>query len=283
MLELGNVLMATYNAYVISGAYNGLPESTADYQGSSVDDDTAVSIIQNLLHGQAAGSTETARNASEAISMVQTFEDATNTISEKLAQMEELTEQATSGTYSQEELAEMQQELEGLAEEINGIIENTEYNGNKLFTADGKTISISIGNSSAIDIAAKDLSFDIEGLDLTTEEGAEAALAFIQETIEQTTNYSKYLDTQAERLGKATTIIEFDIESEMGVDLSDFDEDLAREVAGYAASKAVEDISILFQSQANVTPAITAQLLEYTGQDVGEEGIGGEDTSDEDD
>ena len=177
----------------------------------------------------------------------------------------------------------MQQELEGLAEEINDIVENTEYNGNKLFTADGKTISISIGNSSAIDIAAKDLSFDIEGLDLTTEEGAEAALAFIQETIEQTTNYSKYLDTQAERLGKATTIIEFDIESEMGVDLSGFDEDLAREVANYAASKVIEDMSILFQSQANVTPAIAARLLEYTGQDAGEEGIGGEDTSDEDD
>ena len=269
MLELGSILRTTYGAYVIGGAYNGVADST-----EVPDDDTAVATIQYLLRGQIDGSRHNAGYANEAVSMAQTFAEAATGIDEKLGRMEQLAEEAATGQYSQEQLAEMQQELEQLAEEINDIVENTEYNGNKLFSAEGETISISIGYGSTIDIIAKDLSFDIEGLDLTTD--AEGALAAIQSKVSQSDYYSEYINKQADRLESAIDLIEYEINNALGFEPDDFDTNIVERVASYAASQVLEDISVLLDTQANITPDRALQVLkdsieELTEQDSGED------------
>ena len=259
MLELGNIIKTGFAAWVINGAYNGIEDST-----KSPDDDAAVAVIRELLRGNIAGIRQSAHNANEAVSMMQMFTAAAATIGEKLGQMKELAEEAATGYCTDSEKADMQEEFEELAEEINDVVESTEYDGNKLFTANGETISVSIGNSSTIDIFSKDLSLDIDGLDLTAD--ADSALASIRGVIEDVSEYSEYISRQVARLEDAMAVIEFDMAGAMGLDSSGFDMNVARQVAGYAASKVLEDVSILFDVQANVIPKVAAGLLEYTGE-----------------
>ncbi|MFB0556222.1 MAG: hypothetical protein ACETWQ_23210 [Phycisphaerae bacterium] len=255
-MEFGNLIKVTYGVHVITGAYN----RTNNQPNAASDDDAAASVIQYLLHGKMSEGQESERYANEAISMTQRFADAAREIKEKLQMMEELAEKAV-GTGSKKKKEELQEEFEQLAGEINDIVENTEYNGNKLLSADGKTVSISIGNGSTIDVASKDLSVDIDGMDLTTD--AESALAAIQSIASESSYYSGYLEEQVSHLESMAGLIEFEIPNDMGIEADEnvFDMALAKEVAGCASSQTLEDVSVLFEAQANVEPSRALQLL----------------------
>ncbi len=253
-MELGNLTKVAYGVHVITGAYN----QTNKQPNASSDDNAAASVIQYLLHGKMSEGQENERYANEAISMMQRFAEAVSRIYEQLQKMKELAEKALR-TFSKKKLDKLQEEYKRLGVEINDIVENTEYNGNKLFSADGKTISISIGKASSIDIVSKDLSIDIDGLDLTTD--AEGALAAIQSIANQSSYYSGYLEELVSHLENMVGLIEFKIHNDMGIEADEFDMALAKEVAGYASSQTLEDVSVVFDAQANVEPNRAVQLL----------------------
>lgn len=258
-MELGNLTKVAYGVHVITGAYT----KTNNEPNAAASDDAAASVIQYLLHGKMSEGQENERYANEAISMMQRFAEAVSRVYERLQTMKELADKAIR-TFSKKKLDKLQEEYKRLGVEINDIVENTEYNGNKLFSADGKTISISIGKASSIDIVSKDLSIDsidIDGLDLTTD--AEGALAAIQSSASQSSYYSGYIEELVSHLENMVGLIEFKIHNDMGIEADEdlFDMALAKEVAGYASSQTLEDLSVVFDAQANVEPNRAVQLL----------------------
>lgn len=265
-MELGNLMRVAYGVHVITEAYT----KTNNEPNAASDNDAAVSVIQYLLHGKISEGQENERYVSEAISMAQEFADAALEINDKLQAMKKLAEKAVR-TGSNKQKEKLQEEFEQLAGEINDIVSSTEYNGNKLFSSDGKTISISIGNGSSIDVVSKDLSVDIDGLDLTTD--AEGALAAIQSSANQSSYYSGYLEDQVSHLKSMAGFVEFSIPNDLGIEANEdlFDMGFAKEVAGYASSQTVEDLSVLFEAQANVEPNRALQLLKDRIEELKEE------------
>ncbi|HUU17240.1 MAG TPA: hypothetical protein VMW72_08830 [Sedimentisphaerales bacterium] len=255
-MELGNLTEVGYGVPVITGAYN----QTNNQPNAASDDDAAASVIQYLLHGNISEGQKNERYANEAISVTQRFAEAVSRIYERIQKMRELVEKAVH-TFAKNKLDKLQEEFKRSADEINNIVENTEYNGNKLFSADGKTISIIIGKGSSIDIVSKDLSIDIDGLDLTTD--TEGALAAIQSSASESSYYSGYLEELVSHLENMVGLIEFKIHNDMGIeaDEDELDMSLAKEVAGYASSQTLEDVSVVFDAQANVEPNRAVQLL----------------------
>ncbi len=239
-MELGNVLKATYGAHVIVGAYNAAneaadkPSEVIDVADPFLPGDESMSVIQYLLHGKMAEGRQNKSYANEAIRL-QTQDSRLQTPDFTLVLC------LWSCVCS------------------NSLANSTEHNGNKLFTAEGETISISIGKNSAIDIFARDLTIDIEGLDLTTD--AEGALSAIQSKVSSADSYSGYLEDQVAHLQRAVNLIEFEVNNDLGVEVEDFDMGLAKEAAGYAASQTLSDFSALFDTQANVEPDRALQLL----------------------
>jgi flagellin-like hook-associated protein FlgL len=224
-----------------------------------------VAIIRDLLRGKTAAVRQNARDASTAVSVFQIFTDAADVIGSNLTRMKELAKKASSPDYSRVQVEEMQKEFEKLAKEINEIakstkIDSAEYDYNKLFTAEGKAVSISIGDGSRIDIFARDLSFDAAGLSLAADPAG--ALSEIEEAIEDLSEYNGYLTRQTARLEDATAVIELELESAMGVDLSEFDVDVGRQVAGNMKGEISENVSVLAYIQANLTPDRALQLLQ---------------------
>ena len=257
MFELGNVLKTDFSAWFTQGVYGATSEST-DY-----DYDIAESIIEGFLRGEIAVRRENASSASAAISMVQAFEDAVSSTSSLLAQMVELADEAANGSYTDDEREDMQEELEELGSELNDIVEAAEYDNNKLLSADGETISVSIGNGSTIDIAPRDLIFDAESLDLTTDEGAVEALSIIQAAIEDAGDYGDYLNGQVERLGNVESLIEFSIEDTMGTG-SMLERILTMQAALEAVNNIIQQMAVLLAVQANVTGDTALELLGST-------------------
>ncbi len=218
-----------------------------------------MATIRELLNGNIADVRLSAREASTAVSIIQIFANAVDSIAVKLAGMEELAEKASSPDYSQVQVEAMQTELQDLAKEINEIVKGTEYNYNKIFTAAGQAISIPIGDGSRVDIFAKDLSFTAQGLDLTTD--AKSALSNVKKAIKELSEYRTYLNRQAARVEDATATIEFKLQSAMGVGLDNFTPDFAIETAFHIASELSQDSSTALNMQANTEPSIALQLL----------------------
>ncbi len=218
-----------------------------------------MATIRELLKGNTADVRLSARKASTAVSIIQTFSSAVDSIAVKLAKMEELAKKASSPDYSRVQIEAMQKEFKSLATEINEIVKSTEYDFNKLFTAAGQAISIPIGDGSRVDVFAKDFSFNAQGLDLISD--PKTVSSNIKKAITNLNEYKQYLNRQVARVEDATAIIESELESAMGVGLDDFTLDFAIETAVHIASQLSQDSSSALDMQANTEPSMALQLL----------------------
>lgn len=219
------------------------------------DDDREIAVIREYLLGNMAGVRLRAKDVSAAISMVQTLEHAATTIRNKLALMEELAEKAVNGYYTDTDKASMQEQFEELANDINDIVDSSEYDGNKLFTDKGQTITRvvtrAIGKERTIHLFARDLSFDAESVDLTKD--AKAALRTVNKTLKQAVEYSDYLRSQYKLLQDAMTGVENEMAGAAGVDSCDFETEITQQFVACLSAKILEDKETFSHIQFNIT------------------------------
>jgi|CoawatStandDraft_6_1074263.scaffolds.fasta_scaffold00003_2 flagellin len=96
---------------------------------NSASDDAAGLAIASKMTSQINGLNQAARNANDAISMIQTADGAAIEITNMLQRMRELAVQATSDSYSPSDISNLNIEFAALADEIDRIVDATEWNG----------------------------------------------------------------------------------------------------------------------------------------------------------
>ncbi|MBU8905993.1 flagellin Hag [Desertibacillus haloalkaliphilus] len=95
-------------------------------------DDAAGLSISEKMRAQINGLDQASRNSQDGISLIQTAEGALDETHSILQRMRELTVQAGNGTNEPEDLQAIQDEINSLQEEIDGIADRTEFNGKTL-------------------------------------------------------------------------------------------------------------------------------------------------------
>jgi len=137
---------------------------------NSAKDDAAGLAIANRMAGQISGLNMAARNANDAISMVQTIEGASKEITSMLVRMRELAVQSASGTYSQTDRDALELEFVALRDEITRIQSNTQWNGMALMdditAGSPNTVTIQLGPSASqtMSLVFEDWSTDDNGV-----------------------------------------------------------------------------------------------------------------------
>jgi flagellin-like hook-associated protein FlgL len=262
LIEFKNVLDVTYGAYVVNGACTGVRASVG---GSTqpTKHDQAIAVIREFLPGKTAAVRQTAEDASTAVSVLQIFTDAIETIAEKLAKMLELAQKVHDQHYSPTQVEQMQKQFRNLVQQINQTAKGTEYKFNKPFSDDGRTLSIPTGNGTKIDLFARNFRINAEELNIETE--SQKALSKVSEAITNVREYKTYLDRQAALLRDITTSLQSQIDGAMGVDMHDFQPELAAPMADYAASLISQDKQTSLNTQTNLTPDEILKLLKDNG------------------
>ena len=144
-LVVNNNLMAANVARNLNQHYGRLQTSTQRLSSglriNSAADDAAGLAIRELQRADIAALHQGARNANDAISMIQVADGALGVIDEKLIRMKELAEQAATGTYSSTQRLMIESEYQAMASEITRIANATDFNGMKLLdgTLSGST------------------------------------------------------------------------------------------------------------------------------------------------
>ena len=104
---------------------------------NSAADDAAGLAISQRLNAQVKGLDQAARNANDAISMLQTADGAAIEITNMLQRMRELAVQATSDSNTTDDVSNLDLEFKALAEEIDRIVDATQWNGENILDGTG--------------------------------------------------------------------------------------------------------------------------------------------------
>ncbi|MCZ8393724.1 flagellin [Achromobacter xylosoxidans] len=134
---------------------------------NSAKDDAAGMAIANRFTANVKGLTQAARNANDGISLAQTTEGASAEINTHLQRVRELTVQAGNGSYSQEQLNSMQDEINQRLSDIDRISQQTDFNGVKVLSANAKPLTLQVGanDGETITLNLSEISVKTLGLD----------------------------------------------------------------------------------------------------------------------
>ncbi len=125
---------------------------------NSAKDDAAGLFTAELMTSQIRGLNQSARNASDGISLAQTAEGALSQIGNNVQRIREIAVQSANATTGNR--AGLQAEVDQLTQEISRIIETTEFNGTKLLSG-GNSLTFQVGadgvSSAQIAITTTDL------------------------------------------------------------------------------------------------------------------------------
>lgn len=148
---------------------------------NSAKDDAAGAAILEGLKSQKKGYDTGASNAASGKDMLSTAEGGLGSITDSLQRMRELSIQAGNATYTDDDRASIQGEIEQLKQNITSVTKNTEFNTKKLLDGsadrlhiasnpDGSGSNISIDSSALAKLGIEDYdvtngNFNIEDID----------------------------------------------------------------------------------------------------------------------
>ena len=292
-LVINNNMMAANTARNLNAHYSNLATSTqrlsTGLRVNSAADDAAGLAIRELQRADIAALHQGARNANDAISMIQTADGAMGVIDEKLIRLKELAEQAATGTYDSTQRLMIESEYQAMASEITRIANATDFNGIHLLNgtlsgdhdgsgmeAKGKMkIHFGTGNDSAEDyyyitigsVTASSLGVgneadpDADGYTVSSQEAAQKALNAINEAIVSKDKIRAHLGAMQNRLENTITNLNVQAENLQAAESRISDVDVATEMTQFVRNQILTQSAVAMLGQANSLPQMAMQLI----------------------
>ena len=232
-------------------------------------DDAAGLGISVNLQAQIRSFNQGNRNAQDAQSLIQTAEANLNQTTELLTRMRELAMQSASSGVGNAERGYIQTETAALITEIDRIANAAEYNGQALLNSTAATLTFQIGirNVAANDrlsvttVDATAVTLGVSTLDMTTQAGAQAALATIDAGISAVSLARATFGAAGNRLTSVIQSIQASSESLSAANSRIRDVDVAEETSKMARTQVMMQAGVSVLSQANQAPQIALKLL----------------------
>jgi len=275
MLAIKNNLMAVNAARHLGNSYNALATSverlSSGLRINSAKDDAAGLAVRELMRADIAVIQQGSRNAQDGISMLQTMEGAMAIIDDALVRMQQLAEQAATGSYSSAQRAIMESEFKEMREEIDRIAGATTFNGMTLINsaAASETVSIQFGklatdnleitSSNMTSAAATGLA--TTGLSIEGTSCALAALTALDDAISLKDTARAKFGYKMNRLEGTISVLNIQAENLQAAESRVSDVDVATEMANMTRNQVLAQAGISMLAQANAMPQMALTLL----------------------
>ncbi|MCR2044287.1 flagellin [Anaerosalibacter massiliensis] len=244
-------------------------------------DDAAGMAISQKMQAQVRGLRQASRNSLDGVSLIQTAEGALNEVHAMLQRMRELSVQGANGTYAEDDLKAIGDEILQLTDQIEQIANDTEFNGKKLLNGKEK-IKLQVGadEGQIIEIDMKDINSTISGLGINDfKEEIEEAIKATEEEKKLDSEkigkgievFNKAVDKVAEmrsKLGAYQNRLEHTMKNidntaeNLTASMSRIeDADMALEMSEFTRLNILQQAGIAMLAQANQLPQGVLQLL----------------------
>lgn len=256
-----------------SALNKNLEKLSSGYRINRAGDDAAGLAISEKMRAQVAGLESAQKNAEDGVSLVQTAEGALTEVHSMLNRMMTLAVQASNGTYSSENRAEMQKEITALNAEINRISDSSNFNGTKLFGGNAATkattVALHVGetgdsfNKITVTLAAMNkTALTLQSLAVTSASGAAAAISTINTAIDKVSSMRSDFGALQNRLEHTINNLGVQNENITAAEARIRDVDMAKEMMQYTKNNILIQASQSMLAQANMVPQGVLQLLQ---------------------
>jgi flagellin len=242
-------------------------------------DDAAGLAISEKMRGQIRGLDMASKNAQDGISLIQTAEGALNETHSILQRMRELATQSANDTNTDTDRAELQKEVDQLAQEITRISTDTEFNTKKLINGDidsgdaGTALTFHIGANidQNISLDIKDMGASAlkvegatasEGINISSQTDANAAIETINDAIETVSAERSKLGAYQNRLDHTINNLQTSSENLTASESRIRDVNMAEEMMNFTKNNILSQAAQSMLAQANQQPQGVLQLLQ---------------------
>lgn len=231
-------------------------------------DDAAGLQITDRLTTQVQGLNQAARNANDAISLVQTAEGALGEVTTSLQRIRTLAVQSQNGINSSADRVALQKEVTALKNEISRIASDSQFANLDILQGDfsskflvgangGQTISVNLSRPDGYGATG----LGVDGTDVSTVDGASTALSVISEAISTVGGVRADLGALQNRFQSTIRNLTNISENVAGARSRIRDTDFASETAELTRNQIIQQASLTVLSQANQRPQAALSLL----------------------
>ena len=234
-------------------------------------DDAAGLAISEKLKSQIRSVKQAERNANDGISLVQTAEGGLNEVSNILTRLRELSIQSASDTVGEKERSFTDLEYQNLKQEIQRISQVTEFNGKKLLDGTGDSYDFQIGINNdqfedriSYDAQATNSQLDqlgIDSINVTTREGAQEALAQIDDAVQNVAGHRARLGAIQNRLNSTISNLQVTNENLSSANSRIRDVDYAEATANNTRNGILQQAGTSVLAQANMRSQSALKLI----------------------
>ncbi|MEO5334255.1 MAG: flagellin FliC [Magnetococcus sp. YQC-5] len=239
---------------------------------NSARDDAAGLTITTRMTSQIRGLNQAARNANDAISMVQVVEGALEETTNALQRIRELSIQAANDTLMTSDRLAVQKEINQLLSEIDRIATQTKFNNQVLLSgawdvtsktfqvgADGgQTIAMRVRRTTTISL----ISLVAGGtIGVTTQASANTAIGRIDSALDSVSDIRAGLGAYQNRFESVIANLNNVAENTSAARSRIMDADIASESANLTRNAILQQAGTAILAQANQQPQIALQLL----------------------
>ena len=231
-------------------------------------DDAAGMAIASRMETQVRGMNVAARNASDAISLVQTAEGAIGKVSDMLQRMRELAVQAANATNNTGDRGNLDSEFQQLSQEVTRTIANTRFNGSAILAGDAGTSSYQVGANSTDQVAVVTTQLNtatqitnVTGGGITTVGAASTAMANIDDALTLVNTQRAMYGAVQNRFEAMIQVLQVNSENTSAAKGRIMDADFAVETSNLSRSQILQQAASAMVAQANAMPQQVLQLL----------------------
>ncbi|OSM03926.1 flagellin [Magnetofaba australis] len=235
---------------------------------NSAADDAAGLSIATRMSAQIRGLNMAARNANDAISLVQVAEGALDETTNALQRMRELAVQSANGTLTTTDRTNLNTEFTQLASEINRISSATQYNGKTLLSVGGYSGKIQVGAYSGQKITFQLYSATATALQVKTLSiggnsalPAQSAISVLDNALNSVSSMRATLGAVQNRFESVIANLNNQAEQQTAAQSRIMDADIASETANLTRLSILQQAGTAILAQANQQPALALSLL----------------------
>lgn len=259
----------------LTSSQNSISKSMAQLSSGSritkaADDAAGLGISENLK-SQIRSLGQAGRNANDGISMVQVAEGGLSESSNILTRMRELSVQASSDTVGEAERGFANTEVQQLKLEMDRISQTTRYNKTNLLDGNSPDFEIQVGINNdgfqdrisfkASQIDGRLATLGIEGVDISSKEGAQSALEMVDKAQGVVAGYRANLGALQNRFQSTTENLGTQTENLSAANSRIRDTDIAAASSESARNNILLQASTAVLSQANQIPNLAMKMI----------------------
>ncbi|HUK25283.1 MAG TPA: flagellin [Terriglobales bacterium] len=271
--------LAAQNQLSVNGSslQKTLMELSSGSRINSGADDAAGLAIADGLQANVTALTQSARNATDGLGMLQVADGSLAQVTTLLNRAVTLATEASNGTVSDSQRTALDAEFTAIKDEIDRIGSNTTYNGNQVFSGTTSSVYLTDGTStgsSSIDITVGTLAqdgigfstgltaVDLSGDDLTSDTNAQAALTDISNAIANVAADRGTLGASMNRLQSASNVISNQVQNLSAAENSIRSADMGQTVSDLSKYSILQQTGIAALQQSNQMQQAVLKLLQ---------------------